>query len=171
MGRPRTNIGFCSRCQEFPSWTKQLCRRCYKVDYYASNRNVESEKRRLYNKKSIKQICLRKQQRQKEDVNYKLANALRSRLNKAIKNSQKVGSAIKDLGCSIEELKKHLESKFKPGMSWDNWSKDGWHIDHVEPLASFDLSNAEQFKKACHYSNLQPLWAFENLRKGDKIGC
>ena len=69
----------------------------------------------------------------------------------------------------MEELKIYLESKFLPGMTWDNWSKDGWHIDHVVPLASFDLTNKEQFDKACHYTNLQPLWAKDNLSKSDRL--
>ena len=60
------------------------------------------------------------------------------------------------------------ENKFKPGMAWGNHSKDGWHIDHIVPLASFDLSDPDQVKQACHYSNLQPLWTEENLQKSDK---
>jgi len=88
---------------------------------------------------------------------------------KAIKAGQKAGSAVNDLGCSIAELKQHLESKFKDGMTWQNWTIDGWHIDHIKPLARFDLTNREQFLEACHYTNLQPLWAMDNYKKGDKI--
>jgi hypothetical protein len=64
-------------------------------------------------------------------------------LRTALKNNSKRGSAVKDLGCSIEELKIYLESKFLPGMSWDNWSPDGWHIDHIKPLSKFDLTDRE----------------------------
>jgi hypothetical protein len=106
--------------------------------------------------------------RYNNDIDFKIRATLRSRLNSAIKINQKAGSAVSDLGCSIDELKSYLESKFEDGMTWDNWTRDGWHIDHIKPLASFDLTNEEQFKKACHYSNLQPLWAEENLKKGIK---
>jgi hypothetical protein len=105
----------------------------------------------------------------KDDIGWRLAHTLRSRLNCAIKNNQKVGSAIEELGCSIEDLKKHLESQFQPGMTWDNWSKDGWHIDHILPLDSFDLSDHTQLKMVCNYQNLRPLWAKDNLSKGNKV--
>lgn len=103
-----------------------------------------------------------------KDSNNRLADNLRSRLRKAIKNDQKVGSAISDLGCSIEELKKHLEDQFAEGMTWDNYGLKGWHIDHIKPLAKYNLSNPEEFKEACNYKNLQPLWAKDNLKKGAK---
>lgn len=106
--------------------------------------------------------------RMASDPNFKLKLRLRTRLNNALKNNQKSGSAVKDLGCSIEELKSYLESKFLPGMTWENWSKHGWHIDHIVPLASFDLSDPDQFLKACHYTNLQPLWWKDNLKKSGK---
>ena len=77
------------------------------------------------------------------------------------------GSAVRDLGCSIPEFMIYIESLFQPGMSWDN--RRTWHIDHVIPLAAFDLTDPEQFKQACHYTNLQPLWATENLRKSAKL--
>jgi hypothetical protein len=103
-----------------------------------------------------------------KDINHRLADNLRSRLRKAIKNNQKTGSAVKNLGCSIKRLKEYLENKFTEGMTWDNYGLKGWHIDHVKPLSSFDLTKAEELKKAVHYTNLQPLWAKDNLSKGAK---
>jgi endogenous inhibitor of DNA gyrase (YacG/DUF329 family) len=108
----------------------------------------------------------------KSSINNKLIHSLRSRLNHALKRGFKAGSAVRDLGCSIEELKKHLESKWHPHpetgelMTWNNHALRGWHIDHIKPLDSFDLSNREQLKIACHYTNLQPLWWRDNIIKG-----
>jgi hypothetical protein len=101
----------------------------------------------------------------------KISHNLRRRLQKALKGNFKSGSAVRDLGCSIEELKRHLESQFKPGMSWNNYGRDGWHIDHIIPLSKVDLSDREQLKKVCHYTNLQPLWAIDNLSKGNRISA
>jgi len=97
----------------------------------------------------------------------KITKYLRTRLRNAMHREQKSGSAIRDLGCSVPELKQYLESKFQPGMTWTNHTFKGWHIDHIRPLSSFDLSDLIQFKQACHYTNLQPLWAADNLRKSD----
>lgn len=106
----------------------------------------------------------RKTERKRVDVNFRLAINLRSRLNNALKGSFKAGSSVSDLGCSIPELRVYLEARFAQGMSWDNYGQ--WHIDHVKPLAKFDLTDREQFLQACHYTNLQPLWMEENVRKG-----
>ena len=100
------------------------------------------------------------------DPNRRIAEALRSRLRQAINGGYRAGSSVQDLGCSIPELKAHLEARFQPGMTWDNWTVDGWHIDHIKPLDSFDLTDRQQFLQACHYTNLQPLWAEQNLSKG-----
>lgn len=109
--------------------------------------------------------------RRKADVAYRLRCVLRKRINGICFNNKslRAGSAVRDLGCSIAALKAHLEAQFKPGMTWENHAIDGWHIDHIVPLASFDLTNREQFLKAAHYTNLQPLWAKENLSKGDRL--
>jgi len=101
------------------------------------------------------------------NLNAHLSQNLRMRLNRAIKRNTKAGSAVRDLGCSIEQLKTHLETQFVPGMTWDNWGE--WHIDHIKPLSAFDLTDRAQFLVACHYSNLQPLWEAENLRKSNKV--
>lgn len=97
------------------------------------------------------------------DINYRLRHNLRARLTRAIKNAQKSGSAIKDMGCSIEELKTHLESKFQNKMTWDNYGE--WEIDHIKPLSSFDLSKREELLKACNFNNLQPLWKADHSIK------
>jgi len=104
----------------------------------------------------------------------RLTTSLRNRLRCALINNQKAGSAVRDLGCTVEELKKHLEAKFydhpKTGekMTWENWSLSGWHVDHIKPLIGFDLSKREELLQACHYTNLQPLWAEYNLSWGGR---
>lgn len=97
----------------------------------------------------------------------RLAHNLRHRINKALKGNFKKGSAVRDLGCSIPDFKKYLEAKFHPGMTWENYGE--WHIDHIRPLASFDLSDQIQFLMACNFKNLQPLWAIQNFSKSDRI--
>ena len=131
----------------------------------------QAAKRKAYKQKSDVKERQRewnrhyRKERYRNDVKYKLTHRLRGRLYNAIKNNCKSGSAIDDLGCTIEELKVYLESQFKEGMTWDNWTNDGWHIDHKKQLSTFDLSDREQFLEACHYTNLQPLWWWENLEK------
>lgn len=100
------------------------------------------------------------------DLQCRLGIALRRRLHLALRRKHHGSSAVRDLGCSLPELIAHLERQFRPGMSWDNWGRKGWHIDHIKPLRSFDLTDPEQYRNACHYTNLQPLWARENIGKG-----
>lgn len=137
------------------------------------NNNPDAKKRSAEYKKKWAQENKEKtrlsKKKYKQNPENKLANTLRNRLGLALKNSQKTGSAVRDLGCSIEELKKYLESKFQPGMTWENRGINGWHIDHIIPLITFNLNNKEELKKAVHYTNLQPLWAKQNLSKGKKI--
>ncbi len=101
---------------------------------------------------------------------FKLRDILRRRINHALKSeSPKSSSTEVLLGCSLQQLKTHLESLWKPGMSWENHSPSGWHIDHKKPCALFDLSKHEDRLRCFHYSNLQPLWAKENMRKSDSF--
>lgn len=164
------NLKLCSSmCKEkhikeynFKLRTSKKCSVCNNV-FLAVGKSLTCSK-----KCSKQSINIRVNNRYYNDINFKLCDILRSRLNKALKNNQKSGSAVNDLGCSIEELKQHLESQFKPGMTWDNHSLDGWHIDHTKALANFDLSNRAELLKACHYTNLKPMWANENQSKGSK---
>jgi hypothetical protein len=105
--------------------------------------------------------------RKKQHLPTRIRENIKSRVNRAIRN-YKLDTTIKELGCSVEELMRYLEARFKPGMSWSNYGLFGWHIDHIVPISSFDLSDPEQLRQACHYTNLQPLWAKDNLKKSDK---
>ena len=130
----------------------------YQKEYNLKNKTKISEQKRKYNKEHLH-----------SDIQYKLRRALRTRLIEAVKGNFKAGSAVRDLGCTIPEFKIYIENKFQEGMSWDNWSLYGWHIDHKIPLSSFDLTEKKQFLEACNYINLQPLWAKENLLKSKKL--
>lgn len=106
--------------------------------------------------------------RRAKDPNARLKHALRSRINSALRpKGRRPGSAVKDLGCTISELRAHLESKFQPGMSWDNYGKY-WVVDHIIPLANYDLTDREVFCRLCHFSNLQPLTRHDNAVKSNK---
>lgn len=139
-----------------------------KKDYYEANREHLKEQMRSYHKSRIVISNAKSKDKYSSNIEYKLCKNLRNRLNIAIKNNQKNGSAVSDLGCSIDELKKHLESLFEPGMTWENWSINGWHIDHKIALCYFDLSDREQFLEACNYKNLQPIWAKDHYKKSAK---
>ena len=100
---------------------------------------------------------------------FKLKDNIRRRINHFFKNKllTKNNKTFNIVGCSPEFLKEHLEKQFKDGMSWDNYGLYGWHIDHIIPLSSAETE--DEIYKLCHYTNLQPLWAEENLSKGSKI--
>ena len=108
------------------------------------------------------------------DKNFKLRGVISTRIRQALKGEIKSTKTINLLGCSIDYLRKHLESKFEDWMSWENhgsYDKNlkTWHIDHIIPCASFNLIHVEQQKKCFHYSNLQPLLAIDNILKNDKL--
>ncbi len=109
-----------------------------------------------------------KRTRYHSDMNFRLISIIRRRINSYVSNENKSYSAVDLLGCSVNKLIKYLESKFKPGMTWDNYGLHGWHIDHIRPLASFNLLDPIEARVACNYNNLQPLWAEDNLKKGVK---
>ena len=152
--------------------------RAYEKEYRAANKDKIKE----YNAANREKILAQKKKyqaankdktneyyrnRRATNLNFKIAHNLRSRLNKALKGNLKNGSAVRDLGCSIDELKLKFIPLFAIGMNWENYGSL-WHIDHIRPCASFDLTDPEQVKLCCHFSNLQPLWAADNLAKSDR---
>lgn len=150
----------------------------YLKESYQKEKN--SEKRKLreirfkennpnYEKKGSEQfekIKLRNKKRYENDIFYKLKQNVRNTILRGLE-TEKSKLTEQILGCSIQELKQHLENQFSEGMSWENHSRDGWHIDHKFPLAK--ASSEEEIYKLNHYTNLQPLWWYDNLRKSDKL--
>ena len=153
-------------------------------EYFKKYREEHKEKKkeydkvynthRLQHKEYDKEYSKRYRQKYKDEMREKtrnspilrITNSLRNRLRLAV--VRKVGRTMELTDCSIPELMKHLEKQFKEGMTWDNYGFRGWHIDHIRPCASFDLTLEEEQKACFHYSNLQPLWAEENLHKSNK---
>jgi hypothetical protein len=185
----------CRKCDK-EAQRKDICNSCRGKEWYADNKeNVSKRKKKWYennreitidrvknwrqsNPEKVKQIDANRdpvnnakyyKDRYQNDLNYRLKVILRNRISTALKHNFKSGHTIEMLGCSIEEFKLYMESKFQPGMTWENHKINGWHIDHIVPLIDFDLSDPQQLKKASHYTNLQPLWWQDNLAKRNVI--
>lgn len=133
----------------------------------AVRRLVEEPKRR---QKALQEAAASVARRHARHVQAILNKTLRRRFQASFKGCKNYSEAIRRLtGCSLADLRLHLESQFQPGMSWANYGFEGWHIDHRVPISSFDLTDPEQRQKAFHFSNLQPLWASVNLAKGRRV--
>ena len=105
-------------------------------------------------------------ERKKIDILFKLSSLYRSKINKVL-GSNKNTKTFEIIGCTPPQLKEHLETQFVYGMSWENHGLFGWHIDHIIPLSS--AKTEEEIYRLCHYTNLQPLWAKDNLAKSNKL--
>jgi len=143
----------------------------YQQKFYQINKKELRQQTRAYYEKN-KEVINEQQRkhslnRRRNDINYRLRGYLRRRIWSALKGKNKSKSTMKLIGCSIKTLKQYLERRFKSGMTWNNYGK--WHIDHIRPCASFDLSKPSEQRKCFNYTNLQPLWAVDNLRKNDKF--
>lgn len=135
--------------------------------YQENQPEIRKRKKLWYDKNKEKISAQRRLLRQKysQDPLYILAKRIRDRIRDTFKRGKfRKTSTLEILGCDWETAKIHLESQFKEGMSWLNMGK--WHIDHIKPLAL--ATNEEELKSLCHYTNLQPLWAEDNMRKGKK---
>lgn len=102
------------------------------------------------------------------DVQFRMRNILRKRINKLVKRENKSASTERLIGCSYSDFIKWIEAQWETGMDWSNHRRGigGWHIDHIIPMAAFDLSDPEQQRRCCHYTNQRPMWGLDNIRKG-----
>ena len=151
-------------------------------EYRVKNADAIRETKRLYRQKNAAKIKLAKQKygvenrdkiakalanRRANNPIVRMANSMRRSIRRYLDAGQKGEmSSFEIIGCSKDDLRKHLESKFRDGMTWRNYGKH-WHIDHVVPLIS--AKSGDEIKRLCHWTNLQPLTVFENISKGSKI--
>lgn len=138
--------------------------------YYLNNKEKLNKYNREYSKSHRLELNDYAKNKKKTDLNFKLSMILRNRTRNFLKSKglKKTVKFQEYIGCSLDELKKHLEKQFQIGMSWDNYSYKGWHVDHIIPLSS--AKSEEELYKLCHYTNLQPLWAKDNFKKGSQNG-
>ena len=168
----------------------QTCRNSYRKMWRKNPKNQKKEKE--YSEKNKERIFkqikkwkkenrdkinkaanVRAKVRRKTDEAFKLRSNLSRRINHALNNHfkdkkiKKSSPTISLLGCTIKKLIEHLEKQFQKGMNWKNYGK--WEIDHIIPCAKFNLENENDQKICFNYTNLQPLWKLENIKKSDKL--
>jgi hypothetical protein len=160
--------GECKSCQKkyYNQNSEKLKKR--RKERYSENTTEELDKNKIYYNKNKKEIINNLRIKRQTDNFFRMKNNLRSRLIQFLSshNLHKDNKTFEIVGCSPEFLKEYLENKFTEGMSWNKMG-ESIHIDHIIPLSS--AKNEEEVYELCHYTNLQPLWAEDNLRKGNKI--
>lgn len=138
----------------------------YRKKWGTDNPDKVSKNAKIHRIKYKDLINTKRREKRKNNIHFKLRTIISNRIRMALIRGSKNSTSYDLTGCSWEYLKLHLESKFTKGMSWDNYGE--WHIDHIKPCCSFDLTDIEQQKICFHYTNLQPLWAIDNLKKSGK---
>lgn len=152
-----------TRSIKFPELVKEIRKKSYNKHLIKRRKIIKD-----YKKKHKIRINEKARIRRQNDPNFCLVTSLRSRLSESIKKAggNKNCTTFNLIGCSPKELKIHLESLFLPEMSWGNYGKNGWNVDHIKPCASFNLIDPEQQKLCFHYTNLRPMWESDNFSKG-----
>jgi Uri superfamily endonuclease len=156
--------GKCLRCEH--NYFRSQCRKC--LGNGICVHNIRRTRCYICHGGSVCVHSKRKNQCAICDIEGYLKCLLRSRLNRKIKNHHHHG-IMNYLGCNIKDFFDYLERKFEKGMTWDNQGE--WHIDHIKPCSSFDLSLDEEIQKCFHYTNLQPLWGEDNIKKSNNYSA
>ena len=135
--------------------------------YREKNKELIAKRAKVCNSKRKELRNKQRTIRRQNDPNYKLLETLRKRMWDALKGNNKSARTMELIGCTVEELWSHVEKNFKSGMTKENHGL--WHLDHIMPCCKFDLTDPVQQRECFHYTNLQPLWAYDNYSKGKKI--
>ena len=167
-----------------------------KKEYYLKNKEKKKEydkKYRLKNKEKIKEYLLKNKEYKKEydkeynskpetqelrrnrinnryntDINFRILAICRARLSRALKGNSKSASTMELIGCTVDELRRHIESNFEPWMNWENQGLGGWDIDHIKACFHFNMEDPKQQRACFHWSNLQPMEHIANIKKGTR---
>ncbi len=173
--KDRTNkLGLYSSCKvckkEYQEKNKEK-KIQYDRQYRLKNKSRETSRvmnwRAKNKEKSKKYFREYRKRKYNTNINFKISQNIISRISHSLKGNNKSLSTMMLIGCEIDYLMYYIQEKFTHGMSWDNYGK--WHIDHKLPCASFDLSKSEEQSKCFNYTNLQPLWAIDNIKKSNRI--
>jgi len=175
----------CIKCHNLRSanyYTKNISKiKLRHRDYYYNNREKKCKKSKNYYSKNKKKIFQRVNKyfklRRKNDPAFRIRGILSTRISILLRQNRtnKNNSTLEYLGTSFKNFIKHLESQWyinprtKEMMTWENYGLKGWHVDHIIPCSSFNLKNLDAQKKCFHYKNLRPLWAEDNLKRGNKL--
>ena len=159
----------------FPDWGcladryMENKRRDYKADY-GKRRKKEIEYKKEYRQRpEVKSRTAERRREERKDPSIRVRHNLSKRLCEIMKGrGLKKSSILNHVGCSVQDLKSHIESQFKRGMRWDNYGAH-WHVDHIIPCAEFDHTDKNQVAICWHWTNLRPLKAQDNISKGDSV--
>ena len=162
-------FSWCRECER--EWRKN--NKEYAKNYRQTHHKCNSNYLKEYRKTHKEQIRYQKRRYERirygNDPEYKLKKYLRRKIASSINGKMFYKHSVELLGCTIEEFRGYIESLFSPGMTWSNWSSNGWHLDHIIPVSFFNFSSAEDQRRCFHYTNIRPLWAKDNLSKRNKI--
>ena len=151
--------------------------------HYQANKEKHAERNRRWRQKNKEKIvedrrrynAENKEQRnahlkkKREDPCIRLIQNMRSRMRLILLGESKSAPTTTLLGCSPQEFRNYMEAQFTDGMTWNNYGLHGWHMDHITPLSIFNMKNPAEQRIAFHYMNYQPLWALDNIKKGNKV--
>ena len=157
------------KSQEYKNKNRKDLREYDKKRYYENHEKLKQKSRDYFNEHKLERKIYAQQyfQKIKNNLEYRIKHSLQSRIIHAVKKQEtnKSNHTNELIGCSFEELKQHLEKQFTEGMSWKNYGRTGWHIDHIKPCFLFDLTKKDEQQQCFNYTNLRPLWWKDNLSR------
>jgi Iap family predicted aminopeptidase len=143
----------------------------YNKEYYQINKDKITQTNNIWYKNNIEKRRQCQRERRKTNVNFRLSNNLSRSIRKSLQLGKNGRHWETVVNYSLQDLIKHLEKQFSGGMSWDNYGRKGWVVDHIIPISLWKYSTCDdrEFKQCWCLANLQPLWDIDNLKKKDKI--
>jgi len=153
--------------KEYDLKNKERHSKQMKEHYLKTKERYQERSKKNNSKPETKELTRNRQNnRYRTDINFRLSKLCRGRVRLALKGLNKSASTMKLIGCTPDELRKHIESLFEPWMTWENQGLGGWDVDHIKACFHFNLADPEQQRACFNWSNLQPMEHIANIKKG-----